>query len=317
MARSETKVAIMFPGQGGIFHTEGNIRPEIALYRKSLKGFGLLLSLFPTIKDLNPNFFGNSFGQYSAGAAAEVYTPEEGEQLIIIRADLIRREEERRVREGKPTTGMVVVLGQRIEAIRELVDRKSELYKSILAKHGILAPEELHHTNINSETTHVVSGDRPFLEGLVAHLGDRVAKLLPIEGMYHAESRRRLSEEYGEAIDKSGIKFKNPIGPIIASTRPRLLTTAEHVLGEIVGQNYHPVNIPEAVKLMVNEGIEVLIDPGPGQFANQTLKRNNPHFKVISLDLDKKTGPSVEAALEAARSFIQGLRGPHSPSFNP
>lgn len=309
------KIAVIFPGQGKEYKGI-SIRPEIAQCRESLGGFRLLTSLVQ-LDEFDTYFYGSSFGQYPAGVAAGVYTEPEGELLITTRADLIQKDEERRVARGQHRTGMVVILGQRIEVIRGLVSRSSEAYRSIISQYGNKEPSELHHTNINGETSHVVAGDRPFLETLIEFFGQARAKILPIDGMYHAKSRERVSIEYASDVDKLGIQFRIPRYPIISSTEPRVLQTGEQVHEEQVAQIYRPVDTLVAVALMQAEGIEILFDVGPGQFANQVLKKNNPAFRVISLDADQRKTGLNELPLEVIKSFLANLRGSQSPPRNP
>lgn len=282
----------------------------MALYRESVGNYDSLSKLFPNLTDFNPYFFGNSFGLYAAARAAGVYTDEVGELLVVTRADLIRQDEEKRVAEGKNRTGMAVVLGQRIDEIKALVARKSEHYRAILLGSGNNEPAELHHTNTNGPTNHVVSGDIPFLEALVTYFGDRRAQLLPIDAMYHAKSKKRVSEQYAREIDKLGIKFADPKGPMISSTCPRILTRGAEVKGELVTQIYEQVDLLQVADLMQAVQIGVIVDPGPGQFANQIFKRNNPDLRVLSYDSDLKPGSPIDAAIEAARSFVSNLRNP-------
>lgn len=312
MPELQPRVMIAFPGQGGKRY-EGSVRPEVALYRESVSNYYEMCRLFPSVIDSNPVFFGNSFGLYAAGEAAGVYTHEVGELLVVTRADLIRQDEEKRVAEGKSRTGMAVVLGQRIDEIRALVSRTSEKYRAILLASGLAEPADLHHTNTNGHTNHVVSGDMPFLEALVAFFGEKRAQLLPIDAMYHAESRRRVSEQYSAEIDRLGIKFEDPSGPMIASTRPRILTRGDQVKEELITQIFEPVDLLQVIEEMKKEQIGVVIDPGPGQFANQVLKRNNPGLRVVSYDTELRPGSPIDSAIVAARNFIAGLRNPLSP----
>lgn len=312
MSELQPKVMIAFPGQGGKKY-EGVMRPEVALYRESVGNYDSLCQLFPNLSNSGSYFFGNSFGLYAAASAAGVYSDEIGEQLVVTRADLIRQDEEIRVAEGKNRTGMALVLGQKIDDIKALVTRNSENYRAILLGSGSAEPAELHHTNANGETNHVVSGDVPFLEALVAFFGDRKAQLLPIDAMYHAESRKRVSEQYSREIDRLGIKFSDPSGPMISSTRPRILSRGNDVRNELITQIYEQVNLLQVVDLMKAEGIGVIVDPGPGQFANQVFRRNNPDLRVISFDSDLKTTGPIDTAIEAARNFLSSLRNPHAP----
>lgn len=307
----DRKILISFPGQGGKDY-KGPLNPEIALYRKSLTNYQTMVGILPNLEVSKPHVFGYSFGLYAAATVAGVFSQEEAEVLIVERFELVRKEEARRVAEGREPTGMLIIFGQKIDEIRALVARKSENYWAILARSGLVAPEDLHHTNINGDTSHVVSGDRPFLQAAVDFFGEKRAILLPITGMYHAESRRRISEEYGEVVDKLGIGFNDPRQPLIASTRPRLLVKGSQVRNEMVEQICNRVDLISAVKLMSTEGIGVIFDPGPGQFANQSLRRINPEFKILSFDAPPKPNNPLENAMDAARQFLANLRNPGS-----
>lgn len=306
MPEVNKKIVISFPGQGGRDY-KGPLSPEVALYRESLGNYQAMVGIFPGLENSNSHWFGYSFGLYTAGAAAGVFTQDEGEVLITTRSELIKKDEDRRIAEGKSPTGMVLIFGQKIDEIRALVGRKSESYRAILAKSGLIPPQDLHHTNINGDISHVVSGDYQFLQAAVDFFGERSARLLPIRGMYHEESRKRVSEEYAKVIDDDlGIEFKNPSKPVISST-PRLLETGAEVKKELIDQIHTNVDTIGVVKLMEMLGIGVVIDPGPGQFANQALRRINRGLTVISYDVQAKPSITLDNAMDAVRQLLSNL----------
>lgn len=309
MPEVDQKIVISFPGQGGKDY-KGSLSPEIALYRESIGNYQTMVGILPDLEISKPYFFGYSFGLYAAATAASVFSQEEAEILISRRSELIRKDEERRVAEGRAPTGMVLILGQKIDEIKSLVERTSESYRAILTRSGLIPPEDLHHTNINGDTSHVVSGDYPFLQAVVDFFGERKARMLPILGMYHAESRERVSKEYREVIHTSGIQFKDPSQPLISSTRPRLLKTGFKVKEEAIDQIYTHVDAVRVVELMQRQGIGIIIDPGPGQFANQSLRRINPEFRVLSFDVQAKPNSPLENVMDAARHLLANLTHP-------
>lgn len=305
------KIVVSFPGQGGKDY-KGSPNPEIALFRESIGNYQAMTGILPDLIKSKPYFFGYSFGLYAAATAAGVFPQEEAEILIKARSDLIRADEARRVAEGKAPTGMLLILGHKIDEIRSLVSRTSESYRAILVRNGLVDPDDLHHTNINGDTSHVVSGDYPFLQAIVDFLGEKKARLLPIQGMYHAKSRERVSEEYGGLIDNMGIKFREPSQPLISSTKPRLLRTGREVREEAINQIHTGVDVIRVVEVMKQKEIRVIIDPGPGQFANQSLRRINPDFKVLSFDVQSKPSSPLENVVETARNLLAtlGHQGP-------
>lgn len=319
MAELDSRFIIAFPGQGTKNYPE-NPAPEEALFNESLDNFARISVFVPHIRRLKPFVFGNSFGQFQAAVAAGVIDRNEGLELVRTRTKIVRQDENRREAENRDRTGMAVLLGHGREVIEGLVQRKSVLYKTILEMiDGGKPPEDLELSNINGDTNYVLAGDKTFLKNLVAFLDQSAgqartrARLLLIEGAYHIQARQKNSEEFAEKIETSGIIFRDPIYPIISSTNPRVMTKGSEVKEEFVLQIPREVNILKVVALWKQLMINTAVDPGPGQFVNQIIKRAyGDGLWVMSLDDQRPQRGVLDDPLQKIANLVANFNIPHS-----
>jgi hypothetical protein len=187
-------------------------------------------------------YFANSFGIYAESVAAGVITEEEGEELIVLRSDIVKEDEKLRVAEGKEPTLMAILVGRAAVHIPDLIGRRGDIYQQIVTHWPHNREPELWHSNDYSESLGVVTGERSFIEKAVDVIGPKLVRpLRAIEGGYHIEARRKASERYAEAIDRSGIQFKDPDYPMIASTNPRPMILEKRRLLKCGDQLHYPV----------------------------------------------------------------------------
>jgi malonyl CoA-acyl carrier protein transacylase len=311
MFESNAGFIIAFPGQGTKDYP-GNPAPEEALFNESLDNFGRISTFLPHIRKLRPFVYGNSFGQFQASVAAESISRLDGLELVRARNRIVSCDEERRVAGDHDRTGMALLLGFGREVIEGLVERKSALYRSVLDMiDNKRPPEDLQVSNFNGVANHVLGGDRKFLDKLVAHLNQSAgqarthARMLLIEGAYHIKAREKASEEFSQAIEDLGIVFNNPIYPVISSTAPRVMKTGEEIKQEFVQQLRREVDILKVAALWRELGISSALDPGPGQFVNQVIKRAyGEGLWVVSLDDRKQQKGALEDPLQKFSQLI-------------
>lgn len=253
-----------FPGQGGKEYNSH--APECDLLKESLINHYLFKEKFPNI------FFdrvsGNSYGIYAAMVANCVLSEEDALEAVKLRADIVRRTE--RTKSAKDKTSMMSLFG----VGRDKVE-------------GIIQKRGLYLTNDYGSLLQVVAGRVEDLENLASQaprLDIRKTRLLPIEGAYHCPLREEDSEEYAKQIHKWA--FADPKVPMISSTEPRLLITAEDIKEELIRQMTRPVELPRVVRIAEENDVEVVFDIGPGNNMQLLVKRLTEKIKVLSFEKD-------------------------------
>lgn len=258
-----------FPGQGGKRY--GSATPERDLLEETIAGHERLRQINPYF---NPDFlFGNSYGLYAALVVAGVIGFKVGLELAQRRADLVRKAEAEREARGEERTGMLSILGPTTDKVEQFA-----------REFGIQV------SNYNGPAAHVLAGGlsrlREVEQGAIERLGRYRAFLLPIEGAYHDAIRRAESLVYAQSL--RNIDFQQPGIPLISSTKPRVLKTIDDIVKELVGQMVEPVELTEAVRVWLQNGVDLVVETGPGSTIKKLSQRIvGGKARVLSLEEDE------------------------------
>ena len=204
---------------------------------------------------------GHSLGEYTALAAADV--------LDFDNTVYLARERGRLMYEAgliKPG-GMVAVIG---------------LEESLLTEVCIEADTQI--ANFNCPGQLVISGAKENLTKateLIEARGASRAIPLEVSGAFHSPLMQPAVDGMSEIIDT--IAFQDPIVPVIANTTAQPLTTTEQVKAELLRQLCNGVHWQRSVEYMVNEGVSIFIEIGPGKVLSGLIRRINKNVKTLNI----------------------------------
>ena len=207
---------------------------------------------------------GHSLGEFSALVAAGALDFEDGLRLVSKRAMAMQK-----ACEIAPST-MAAVIG--------LADEKvEEICASI---DGVVVP-----ANYNCPGQLVISGSHEAIDAACEKLseaGARRALKLPVGGAFHSPLMDPAKEELAAAIEQT--TFKTPICPVYQNVSTKAETDPEVIKKNLVAQLTAPVKWTQSVQNMVADGMEQLVECGPGAVLQGLMKKINKEIPATSIE---------------------------------
>lgn len=207
---------------------------------------------------------GHSLGEFSALVAAGALDFEDGLKLVYKRALAMQK-----ACEAVPST-MAAVIG--------LADEKvEEICASI---DGVVVP-----ANYNCPGQLVISGSHEAIDAACEKLseaGARRALKLPVGGAFHSPLMDPAKEELAAAIEQT--TFKTPICPVYQNVSTKAETDPEVIKKNLVAQLTAPVKWTQSVQNMVTDGMEQLVECGPGSVLQGLMKKINKEVPTTSIE---------------------------------
>ena len=207
---------------------------------------------------------GHSLGEFSALVAAGALDFEDGLKLVYKRALAMQK-----ACEAVPST-MAAVIG--------LADEKvEEICASI---DGVVVP-----ANYNCPGQLVISGSHEAIDAACEKLseaGARRALKLPVGGAFHSPLMDPAKEELAAAIEQT--TFKTPICPVYQNVSTKAETDPEVIKKNLVAQLTAPVKWTQSVQNMVADGMEQLVECGPGAVLQGLMKKIDKTIEATSIE---------------------------------
>ncbi|WP_217538248.1 ACP S-malonyltransferase [Vibrio metschnikovii] len=198
---------------------------------------------------------GHSLGEYSALVCSGVIDFQQAISLVELRGRLMQ--------EAVPagTGAMYAIIGLDDEAIADACQQA--------AQGQIVSP-----VNFNSPGQVVIAGQKEAVERagvLCKEAGAKRALPLPVSVPSHCALMKPAAEKL--AIALAGLQFNSPSIPVINNVDVLAETDPAKIKDALVRQLYNPVRWTEAVQSMSDQGIEKLIEVGPGKVLTGLTKR--------------------------------------------
>ncbi|HDY8144519.1 TPA: ACP S-malonyltransferase [Vibrio vulnificus] len=201
------------------------------------------------------NLAGHSLGEYSALVCAGVIDFQEAIKLVELRGQLMQ--------EAVPagTGAMYAIIGLDDEAIAKACEEA--------AQGEVVSP-----VNFNSPGQVVIAGSKDAVEragALCKEAGAKRALPLPVSVPSHCALMKPAAEKLAVALES--IEFKAPQLPVINNVDVVAETDPAKIKDALVRQLYSPVRWTESVELMSSQGVEKLLEMGPGKVLAGLTKR--------------------------------------------
>jgi [acyl-carrier-protein] S-malonyltransferase len=226
---------------------------------------------------VKPDFVvGHSVGEYSALAAAD--------SLADRDAILLVRERGRAMAEAADRNpgAMAAVLGLDDAIVEELCA-------------GI---ENVWPANYNCPGQIVVSGESSAVDRLLAEAtarGARKTVKLRVSGAFHSPLVQAAAEALRPAL--AAVSFAEPATPFMSTVTARL-EDAQRLGHLLVDQVTGPVKWTQAVRGLVQQGVDMFVEIGPGQVLSGLLRRCDRSLRTISVG-DPESLEKLQEALSA------------------
>lgn len=221
---------------------------------------------------------GHSLGEYSALVCAGVLDFQDAVKLVELRGKLMQQA----VPEG--TGAMYAIIGLDNDAIINACKQ---------AEQG----EVVSAVNFNSPGQVVIAGAKAAVEraaALCKEVGAKRALPLAVSVPSHCALMQPAADQLSVSLES--ITLKAPVVAVLNNVDVKAETDAVAIRNALVRQLYSPVRWTETVEKMAQNGVEVLVEVGPGKVLNGLTKRIVDSLQAVSVN-DVKSLDSVEEVL--------------------
>ena len=208
---------------------------------------------------------GHSLGEYTALVASGGLVFSDAVRIVRLRGRFMQ--EAVPVGEG----AMAAVLGMDRETLERLCEEA--------AGGEVLAP-----ANYNSPGQIVLSGHA----GAVGRAVEKVkqsgkkAILLPVSAPFHSPLMRGAGERLARELEP--IPVEDLKVPVVTNVEAEINRAKERVKPLLVSQVSNPVRWEESMRRMIEEGIERVIEVGPGRVLSGLMKRIDPRIEAGNIE---------------------------------
>jgi [acyl-carrier-protein] S-malonyltransferase len=219
-----------------------------------------------TEKGINPQFAaGHSLGEYSALVASGALSFAEAVQTVRLRGKFMQ--EAVPVGEG----AMAAILGMEREDVEKLCEE-------------VAAGEILSPANFNCPGQIVIAGHSNAVQRAIERVkqeGKR-ATLLPVSAPFHSPLMKPAGARLERALEEITVRDLNV--PVVTNVEAEINTSKDRVKPLLVAQVSSPVRWEESMRRMIKEGIEQVLEIGPGKVLSGLMKRIDPKIEIKNIE---------------------------------
>lgn len=226
---------------------------------------------------VKPDFVaGHSLGEYGAYYAADVVDFTTAMKLIDKRA--------REMNAAAETTkgAMTAVIGMSKEAILDTIEKID----------GMVSV-----ANYNSPAQIVITGEAEAVAKANEALKEAGAKRvipLPVSGGFHSKLMENASVKFSEILDDCEIKDAKI--PVFTNVDAEPTTSAIRFKAKMTAQIYSSVMWTQTIEKMAEDGVDTIVEIGPGKVLAGLVKKINPALTVLNV-YDEETLNAAAQAL--------------------
>lgn len=236
-------------------------RTQPCILAASIAAFKVLSS-----KGLAPDVVaGHSLGEYSAIVAAGVIPFKEALALTEKRGLFMQEA----VPEGEGLMAAIIGIG------RNKVD---DICLSI--ESGYVSP-----ANYNCPGQIVIAGERKAVEDavkLAKSSGAKKVLVLAVSAPSHCTLMVEASNRLAGLLNT--MEFRDPEVPVVNNADALLLTNAERIKLSLIKQLNSPLLWEDSIRKIIETGIDVFIEVGPGKILSGLIKRIEPSARIFNVE---------------------------------
>jgi len=215
----------------------------------------------------HPSFAaGHSLGEFTALVAAEVFSFENGLNIVKKRAELMQN--------AVPSDegAMAAILGLKDSEVINICNN--------LKEKGVIEA-----VNFNSPGQVVVAGEKIIIETsleVFKEAGAKRAIVLPVSVPSHCSLMKEAAIEFKEFL--SSINFAKPIFPVVQNFEAIPYDDEEKIKEGLFHQLFNPVRWTQSMEFMSEKKLNIFLEIGPGKVLTSLSKRINRDSNNISID---------------------------------
>lgn len=227
-----------------------------------------IFKLIQSFRNMRAAFLaGHSLGEYAALVCADVLSLEDAAWLVSHRGRIMQKH----VAPG--LGGMAAIIGLNTEQVIQLCNRASD-DKQFVGPANFNAPEQI-----------VIAGHTLAVEkamALAEQAGARMAKWIPVSVPCHCLLLKSAAEEFDAYL--SQVKFNAPQCSVISNVDLTLYHDADDIRLHLHQQLFSPVRWVETIQLMIEQGVDYMIESGPGKVLSGLCKRINKEIRCMAVN---------------------------------
>ena len=215
---------------------------------------------------------GHSFGEYTALCASGSLKFKDAIKLVKKRAECMK---------NAPKGKMSAIIGIDFHKLKQLHEENTLSEVSI--------------ANINAPGQIVISGTEEGVSQLSElALSNKAKRVIPIPVSVAAHSSLMIDQSkiFKDFVDK--VKISDPTIPVVNNVDVKCEINEALIKDALVRQLYSPVRWVETIEYMEQEGVDFMLELGPGKVLTSFNKRIDNSIKSISVS----DSNSLETALE-------------------
>ena len=145
------------------------------------------------------------------------------------------------------------------------------------------ATEQVTPANYNAIGQVVIAGHASAVEKAIQQadqMGARMARLIPVSVPCHCPLLTQAADQFAKSLEQT--EFKIPTLPVISNVDLSIYKSAEQIRALLTKQLYSPVRWVETIQTMKGQGIETVIECGPGKVLSGLIKRIDKSLHAMS-----------------------------------
>ena len=317
-AAQATKTAFVFPGQGsqkvGMLaelaeqfsvvkdtFTEASEAVDFDLWQIAQSGEGLdqtentqpvlltasiaLWRVWLELGGVAPKFLaGHSLGEYSALVAAEAMTLADAVKLVNLRGKLMQSA----VPQGEGA--LAAILGLTDDKVIELCQK---------ANASAVGQGSVDAANYNAQGQVVIAGSTALVQQVMAEAKEQSGKAiaLPVSVPSHCTLMKPAAEKFAEALEQTAIEL--PRIPVIQNVNAEIATDVAQLRQALTAQLYQSVQWTRSMQYLQDQGIQYVVECGPGTVLSNLAKRLPNIEKAFAIDSKARMEDALSAILVA------------------
>ena len=199
---------------------------------------------------------GHSLGEYAALVASGILSFEEGLKIVQIRGRLLQESA------AKHPGTMAAIIGLDDEKVKSICEN---------IKTGVVEA-----VNYNCPGQLVIAGETAAVQAAMEEAqkaGAMKVIQLQVSGPFHSSLMREASVQFEKEL--ATFELHDPVVPVVANYNAEFIQNTAEAKEAMVKQVYSPVFWKESVGQLIDQGIELFVEVGPGKTLCGLLKRIN------------------------------------------
>ncbi|NNG75603.1 ACP S-malonyltransferase [Acinetobacter sp. ANC 4277] len=225
---------------------------------------------------------GHSLGEYSALVAAGAMSLGDAVRLVNLRGKLMQEA----VPQGQGA--MAAILGLEDAKVIELCEQvNAQVNGSVEA------------ANYNAQGQVVIAGDKEAVEAVMAAAKEQSGKAiaLPVSVPSHCSLMKPAAEKFAAALEQTAIEL--PGLPVIQNVNAEIATDVAGVRQALTAQLYQSVQWTKTMQYLQDQGVQYVVECGPGNVLANLAKRLPSIEKAFPLDSKSRLEDALNAILVA------------------